>query len=359
MRDLVLVGGGHAHVHVLTSFGRRPMPGVRVTLVARDVATPYSGMLPGFVAGRYGFEECHIDLAALTARTGANLVHAEAVGLDRNGRLVLLKGQSPLSYDVLSLDVGAAPDLAPIPGALEHAVPVKPIAEFGRRWLAFLEEVREPQRIVVIGGGAGGVELALAIDHRRASASVTLATRDDILVGQATSAQKKMRAILARRGIRALENNAVVSIEADSVGLASGERLAADAVFVVSEASAPHWLAETGLTLDPKGFVAVAATLRSSDPIIFAAGDCATVLKHPRPKSGVFAVRQGPPLAENLRRVLSGAAPLPFVPQRQHLAIIGTGDGGALAIRGRWSVEGRWVWWWKDRIDRKWMRRYR
>ena len=134
---------------------------------------------------------------------------------------------------------------------------------------------------------------------------------------------------------------------------------AADAVFVVTEATAPRWLADTGLTLDPHGFVALAATLRSSDPRIFAAGDCATVLKHPRPKSGVFAVRQGPPLAENLRRVLSGKAPLPFVPQRRHLAIIGTGDGGALATRGNWSVEGRWVWWWKDHIDREWMRRYR
>jgi selenide, water dikinase len=359
MRDLVLVGGGHAHVHVLTSFARRPMPGVQVTLVARDVATPYSGMLPGFVAGRYGFEECHIDLAALTARTGANLVHAEAVGLDRNGRLVLLEGQSPLSYDVLSLDVGAAPDLAPIPGAAEHAVPVKPIAEFGQRWLAFLERARGPQRIVVIGGGAGGVELALAIDHRLAGATVLLATRDEVLEGHAASAKKKIRAILARRGIHLIEKDAAKRVEAGGVQLASGERPDADAVFIVTEAAAPRWLAETGLTLDPRGFVAVAATLRSSDPAIFAAGDCATVLKHPRPKSGVFAVRQGPPLATNLRRVLSGEAPLPFVPQRQHLAIIGTGDGHALATRGAWSIEGRWVWWWKDHIDRRWMRRYR
>jgi selenide,water dikinase len=316
-------------------------------------------MLPGFVAGRYSFDECHIDLAALAARTGAKLVHAEAIGLDRAGRLVLLKAGSPLSYDVLSLDVGAAPDLASIPGAAEHAVPVKPIAEFGRRWLGFLEEVREPQRIVVVGGGAGGAELALAIDHRRAAASVTLASRDEILAGHAPSAQRKMRAILARRGIRAIEHDAAKRVEAGGVQLASGERPAADAVFIVTEASAPRWLAETGLTLDPKGFVAVAATLRSSDPAIFAAGDCATVLKHPRPKSGVFAVRQGPPLANNLRRVLSGDTPLPFVPQRQHLAIIGTADGRALATRGAWSIEGRWVWLWKDHIDRKWMHRYR
>jgi selenide,water dikinase len=188
---------------------------------------------------------------------------------------------------------------------------------------------------------------------------MVLATRDEVLAGHGLSAQRKMRAILARRGISAIENDAARRVEAGGVQLASGERPPADAVFVVTEATAPRWLAETGLTLDPRGFVALAATLRSSDPRIFAAGDCATVLKHPRPKSGVFAVRQGPPLAANLRRVLSGNAPLPFVPQRRHLAIIGTGDGGALATRGSWSVEGRWMWRWKDHIDRKWMRRYR
>jgi selenide,water dikinase len=316
-------------------------------------------MLPGFVAGRYGFDECHIDLAALCARTRARLVHAEAVGLDRAGRLVLLQGQPPLAYDLLSLDVGSAPHLDAIAGAAEHAVPVKPIAEFGKRWLAFLDRARGPTSIVVIGGGAGGVELALAIDHRLPGASVALATRDKVLAGHARAAQKKMRAILARRGIRVVENDAAVGVDTEDVRLASGERLTADVIFVVTEATAPHWLTYTGLTLDARGFVALAATLRSSDPRIFAAGDCATVLKHPRPKSGVFAVRQGPPLAENLKRVLSGKAPLPFVPQRRHLAILGTGDGRALATRGNWSVEGRWVWWWKDRIDREWMRRYR
>jgi len=359
MQHLVLVGGGHAHVHVLASFGERPMAGVQVTLIARDVRTPYSGMLPGFVAGRYSFDECHIDLAALCARTGARLVHAEAVGLDRAGRLVLLQGQPPLAYDLLSLDVGSAPSPGAITGATEHAVPVKPIAEFGKRWLAFLDRARGPTRIVVIGGGAGGVELALAIDHRLPGASVALATRDEVLAGHARAARKKMRAILARRGIRVVENDVAVGVETEGVRLASGERLAAEAIFVVTEATAPHWLAYTGLTLDARGFVALAATLRSSDPRIFAAGDCATVLKHPRPKSGVFAVRQGPPLTENLRRVLGGENPKPFVPQSRYLALIGTGDGRALATRGRWAIESAWAWRWKEWIDRRWMASYR
>src|SRR5258708_6519628 len=152
MQHLVLVGGGHAHVHVLASFGKRPMPGVQVTFVARDVRTPYSGMLPGFVAGHYQFNDCHIDLAALSARSGVRLVHREAVGLDRAGRLVLLKDQPPLAYDVLSLDVGAAPDLGTIPGPTEHAVPVQPIAQFGHRWPPFLRPPPGPHTTLVIAG---------------------------------------------------------------------------------------------------------------------------------------------------------------------------------------------------------------
>jgi selenide,water dikinase len=365
----VLIGGGHAHVHVLKHFGARRLPGIEVTLVGRDVCTPYSGMIPGFVAGRYSFEECHIDLARLCASTGARLVHGEAIGIDRAGRQVLLKDHPPVPYDVLSIDVGSAPDLDAVPGAVERAIPVKPIADLGRRWLDFVERMKiwlGPLEVVVIGGGAGGVELALAIDHRlRAVATgahvqVTLATKGEILAGQATAARRRFRAIFRRRGLRLLENAAVRRIEPGEVALENGTRQHADAVFVVTEASAARWFATTGLPLDERGFLAVADTLQSTgDPQIFAAGDCATVMNHRRPKAGVFAVRQGPPLARNLEHALKGLAPEPFRPQERYLAIIGTGDGSAVATRGRWAIEGRWVWLWKDLIDRRWMNQYR
>ena len=368
LKDLVLVGGGHTHVHVLRSFGLKPMPGVRLTLIGRDVETPYSGMIPGFVAGHYTFDECHIDLAWLCASTGARLVRGEATGIDRASRQVLLKDGPAVSYDLLSIDVGSAPNLETIPGARQWATPVKPIAEFGRHWMAFLERMTSwlgPLNVTVIGGGAGGVELALAIDHhlRRAAkgaqVQVTLTTMDEILAGQAAAARRRMRAIFQRRGLRLLEKAAAVRIERGAVQLESGKWLQADAVFVVTEASAAEWFATTGLPLDGRGFLAVADTLRSTgDERIFAVGDCATVLKHPRPKAGVFAVRQGPPLAENLRRVLLDKAPEPFVPQARYLSIIGTGDGRAVATRGSWAVEGAWVWRWKDHVDRKWMRLY-
>jgi selenide,water dikinase len=369
LKDLVLVGGGHAHVHVLKSFGMKPMPGVRVTLIGRDIETPYSGMIPGFIAGTYSFDECHIDLARLAAWTGARLIHAEATGLDTANCQLLLKDRPPVSYDLLSIDVGSSPSLGAIPGATEHATPVKPIAELGHRWLAFLERMknwRGPLRIAVIGGGAGGVELALAIDHRLrevatgAELSVTLATKDEILSGQAVAARQKVRAIFQRRGVRLLENAATTRIERGVVHLANGQRLDVDDVFIVTEASAAQWFAETGLPLDERGFLAVEPTLRSSgDERIFAVGDCATVLAHPRPKAGVFAVRQGPPLSENLRRALLGQSLAPFTPQSRYLSIVGTGDGHAVATRSGWAIEGAWVWRWKDHIDRKWMRMYR
>jgi selenide,water dikinase len=368
LKDLVLLGGGHAHVHVLKSFGMKPMPGVRLTLIGRDVETPYSGMIPGFVAGQYSFEECHIDLARLSAWTGARLIHAEAIGLDREQRQVLLKDRPAVSYDLLSIDVGSAPNLDTIAGAAEWATPVKPIAELGQRWLAFVERMKAwlgPLKVVVIGGGAGGVELALAIDHRLrgeakgAELQLTLATKDEILAGQAEAARRRMRAIFRRRGIRLLEQSASERIERGAVRLQDGKWLEADAVFMVTEASPTKWFATTGLALDERGFLAVDDALCTSDPQIFAVGDCATVLPHRRPKAGVFAVRQGPPLARNLRRALLGEVPEPFVPQRRYLSLLGTGDGRAVATRNGWAAEGAWVWRWKDHIDRKWMRMYR
>ena len=286
MRDLVLIGGGHAHVHVLKQFGERPLQDVRVTLVGRDVETPYSGMIPGFVAGHYSFEECHIDLAQLCRRSGARLVHAEATGIDRAQRQVLLKDQPAVPYDLLSIDVGSAPNVGAITGAEQWAIPVKPIAELGRRWLEFSDRMKSwpgPLNVVVIGGGAGGVELALAIDHRlreiakAASLQVTLATKDEILAGQAEAARRRLRAIFQRRGIRLLEHAGAQRIERGAVRLEDGQWQQADAVFVVTEASAAPWFADTGLPLDEKGFLAVDDTLASTgDDRIFAAGDCAT-----------------------------------------------------------------------------------
>jgi selenide,water dikinase len=371
VKSLVLVGGGHAHVHVLKRFGMRPMPGVRITLVTRDVDTPYSGMIPGFAAGHYSYEECHIDLYRLASFAGARLIHDRAVGIDRDAGRVRLADSAPVAYDVLSLDIGAEPR-QDVPGASTFAVAVKPVSTFAERYRALLDRARGhqgPLRVVVVGGGAGGTEFALALRHRLDTLGreapnglepqITLVSRNGALANHTAGARRLAERALQARNIHFVANREVASVDVDAVILGGGERIAADEIIWVTQAAAAPWLADTGLALDEGGFVKVKPTLQTeTDPVIFAAGDVAAVVEHPRPKAGVFAVRQGPPLADNLRFALGGLRPLPFRPQRRYLALIGTGDGRAIATRGSWAAEGRWAWKLKDWIDRRWMRGY-
>ena len=370
--DIVLVGGGHAHVHVLTAFAMRPAPRVRLTLIARDLETPYSGMLPGLIAGLYRHEEAHIDLARLAAATGARLIHAEAIGLDRAAKRVLLEGRPPLAYDLVSLDVGITPALGSIAGAAEHGIAVKPIGSFLAKFDALLARCRAPggpRRIAVLGGGAGGVELLLSVRSRliaeageRASEfSFALATAGDILESHNAGVRRIFRRVLAERGIMLHERRAARALTGSAIEFDSGPPLPADAVLVTTDAAPPPWLRDTGLALDG-GFIAVGPTLQARNDLdVFAAGDCAALVETPREKAGVYAVRAGPPLAANLRRRAGraiGQALKAWRPQRRHLALISTGDRYAVASRGGLALEGRWLWTLKDWIDRRWMRMY-
>jgi selenide, water dikinase len=365
-RDLILVGGGHAHVHVLKRFGMRPVAGVRLTLIARDLATPYSGMLPGYVAGFYGFADCHIDLVRLARFAGARLIHDEAVGLDRTRRDVQCRAHPPIRYDLVSLDIGSTPHLDDVPGAAEHTTAVKPIADFAVRWEALLARAqRDGQvRLAIVGGGAGGVELALAAQHRLAGLlgrlpAVTLVTREGLLPSHNPRVRRRFARLFAERGIRSITDNPVVRVEPGRLVVAAGAAIEFDEALWVTEAAGAPWIAATGLPLDVRGFLQIDETLRSpADPAVFAAGDVATMVAHPRDKSGVYAVRAGPPLADNLRRALDGRRLRRFVPQRRALALIGSGDGRAAASRGPFAAYGSGLWRLKDWIDRRWMRRY-
>jgi selenide,water dikinase len=366
---IVLVGGGHAHVHVIAIFGRQPVPGVTVTVISNVFETPYSGMLPGLIAGLYTPEQAHIDLKRLTVAAGAHLVYARATGVDRVNRKVLCADREPVPYDVVSIDVGSTPSLDSIAGACEHAIAVKPIATFLEKFDKLRADCLRsggPRRIAVIGGGAGGVELVLSVRARlRAGAadpdalSFKLVTDGEILPTHNARVSAAFRRVFAERRMQLFENRRVAGLRAGFIDLADGGSLAADAVLVVTQAGAPDWFRTTGLTLDPHGFIAVGPTLQSlSDPHVFAAGDCAALVETPREKAGVYAVREGPPLAGNLRAVVQGRAPQPFRLQPRHLALISTGERYAIGSRGWIKFEGAWAWWWKHRIDRKWMRQY-
>jgi selenide,water dikinase len=367
----VLAGGGHAHVGVMRAFAMRPIPGTRVTLVTRDLDTPYSGMLPGYVAGLYTRDAIHIDLVRLSRACGIRLIHAEATRIDRVTRRLELAGRPPIAFDILSVDVGITPDLDAIPGAAEHGVAVKPISRFIARWERLLDEARRPggpRRIAVVGGGAAGVELAFAISARlrrdapswgleAGSFAVTLYSAGPLVPTLNAGVRRHVAAALKARGIAVFRDARVGRIEPGALALEDGRREAADAVLVSTHARPPALVAGSDLARDERGFLAVGPTLQVlDDPDIFAAGDCATMVASPREKAGVFAVRQGEPLAANLRRRATGEPLGDYRPQKEFLTLLGTGDGEAIGGRGRFlAMSGRWVWRWKDRIDTDWM----
>jgi selenide,water dikinase len=371
--DIVLLGGGHAHVHVLKAFAMRPDPGVRLTLVTRDLETPYSGMLPGVIAGLYAEGDAHIDLLRLSAVTGTRLIHAEAIGVDRAHKRVQLAGRPSIAYDLLSIDVGITPALSHIAGAAENGIAVKPIGSFLGKFAALRERCRAlggPRRIAVIGGGAGGVELLLSVrSHLLADAraagldesafSFVLATDGEILSTHDPKVRASFRRAFAQRGVVLHEHSQVRAVTPTAIVLKTGQAIAADSILVTTGAAAPRWFRDTGLALDQDGFITVGATLQAiNDPDVFGAGDCATLTETPREKAGVYAVRAGPPLARNLRRRARGEPVKRWQPQQRHLALISTGERYAIASRGVLKTEGAWVWRWKDWIDRRWMRMY-
>lgn len=355
--DIVLVGGGHAHVQVLTAFAMRPEPGVRLTLVTDRLSTPYSGMLPGHVAGLYDREAMHIDLSRLARATGTRLVHAQATGIDRAGRQVLFADRPPLAFDTLSLDVGITPDMSAIAGADRHAVAVKPISSVLERLDATVAG-QELRRVAVIGGGAAGVELACALRARLgAGPAIAILSAAPLVPTMNAGLRTRVEAALARLRIEVHGGFRAVSVDEKGVTSIDGRVQAADLVLVSTAARAPAWLAGTGLPAMADGFLRIGATLQvEGEEAIFAVGDCATRTDDPREKAGVFAVRQGPVLAENLRRRARGEALRRHRAQSTYLAILSTGDGRAVAGKGSWfAVEGRWVWRWKDWIDRRFM----
>ena len=379
LRDIVLVGGGHSHVGVLKSFGMRPLPGVRLTLICTDVHTPYSGMLPGYVAGHYDYDAVHIDLSRLAVFAGARLYRDEVVGLDRAQRTVLCRNRPPVPYDVLSINVGSTPQLGGVPGAAQNAVAVKPITRFNERWLSLLQRVQShagKTTVAVVGAGAGGVELLLAMQYRLRNVLQSMGRNPDelafhlftssatILPTHSAGVRRRFDAVLAARQVQVHRNAAVTQVQPGRLLTAAGQVVDADEIVWVTRAGGAQWLQDTGLSLDADGCLRVNDCLQTvTDPAIFAAGDIARMDNYKLEKAGVFAVRQGPPLTENLRRSVQGTPLKPYHPQRSWLALISTGDKVAVASRGWLGLGGPgWVgaqvWRWKDWIDQRFMRRF-
>lgn len=358
--EIVLLGGGHAHVEVVRRLGSLGL-GAKMTLVSPGRHAPYSGMLPGYIAGTYTFEDFHIDLGALCARFGVTFLETSATQIDPDQRTVRLATTQELPYWLLSVDIGSTPTL---PQGISGGVSVKPIASFTERLarLDALVSTGERIRLAVVGQGVAGVEVAFALRQRFAGGDVeiALAGRSEAAVPERSRrARRLVEKALQAAQIAHHSAFDVVDFKGGELVARDGRRLAVDEVIWTTSSGSQQFLRGTGLLLDAGGFIRVDEKLRSlSHPDVFAAGDIAS-LADPRPKAGVFAVRQGPILAENIRCALAGQPLQTYGPQRFWLALISLPEGRAIADKWGLAVSGRWVARWKDRIDRRFMQRYK
>ena len=368
MRRLLLIGAGHAGAELLRRWADAPAPGVELVLLTPDTLAPYSGMVPGWLAGDYAWGDCCIDFARLAARAGAKLIVDRAVALDTARREVQLAGGGTLVADAMVLNIGSTvrtPQPAPGPHAI--VLPTRPLGALHDAVDAAVALWRERQRaaeLVGVGGGAAGVEALLALRRRVLRAGVaprcTLLTRDGALLrGLNARARRLAREALARSGVTLRQSFDVQEIQAGGLRARDGRTQAADAVLWAAGAVAHRWPAASGVDVDAAGFVRVDPTLRStSHSWLFAVGDCAA-FDPPLPKAGVYSVRMGPVLAHNVGAALGGRALREYRPQRRQLVLLNTADGSAIASRGQLAAAGRWAMRWKDSIDRGFVERYR
>jgi len=361
MYRLIMAGGGHAQLSVLKTLAQKSL-GIDAVLITPNPYQIYSGMLPGWIAGHYSLSDCRIDLRPLTASAGARLIFAQVVGIDAQRCRISLSDGMHLDYDGLSLDVGSEADLSLLEVAGERLLSIKPLGNFVQRWPAILNAAsqRDHYRLVVVGGGAAGVELAFAAQYAFATrrckqASVALvASESGILPGHASGVKHRTRALLEQRGITLYQAQAVGTLK--GVALSNGQSLLADCIIAATGARPPAWLRNSGLALDEQGYVLVDAQHRSiSHPNVFAAGDVCMRSDIQLAHSGVHAVFAGPVLAHNLIAAINGRILKSYWPRKKSLYLLATGPKHAIASWGAFSAQGHWVWCWKDWIDRRFM----
>ena len=363
-RDLVLAGGGHCHALVLRSLIKQPLDGIRLTLINETLHTPYSGLLPGYVAGHYRFNDIHIDLQRLCQSGRVRFIHDRVIGLDTAHKKLILANQPAVPYQWLSINTGSTPNLNVV-GAARFAIGVKPIARFATVWQQLLAEASTMHcHWAIVGAGAAGVEIALAMRHRLRALAQPVAlslvySGADILPGYHRRVRNTAARALAAAEVQLVENFTVAEVTPQALIAQDGRALSINQSFWCTPATAPSWPRLAGLATDEAGFIGVNDYLQCLDhEDIFACGDIATLTNQPRPKAGVFAVRSAPFLAHNLRAMASGKALMPVHLQRHFLSLITLGEQHAVGQRAGLTFAGHWVWRWKDYLDRHFMAQF-
>jgi selenide,water dikinase len=377
IKDIVLVGGGHSHALAIRMWAMNPVPGIRITLISPAIYTPYSGMLPGLLAGHYSFDETHIDLSQLCAWAGVRFIQDQVIDISGLNKKLVFNNRPDIEYDACSIDIGSSPS-ASIEGSDEFATGVKPITEFYQHWLDLQQQLLQhskqsnnskqaiPLRIAVIGAGAGGIELITAMkfwaDQHECNGHFHLLNRSSELLPSGLKGLKKnLNRYLESLGIEVTHDFSATKIDETNIyGQASingqDKKVAYDKVFYCTQAAPAPWLKQTDLDLNPAGFIKVNEHLQSpSHPEIFAAGDVSHFTHSPLPKAGVYAVRMAPILLKNLINFTLEKPLAVFKPQNDFLSLIALGDKYALGSRKPFNISGAWVWKLKNHIDKKFM----
>ncbi len=360
LKNVVLIGGGHAHTLVLNGLKARPLSNAQVIVINPGKTAPYSGMLPGFVAGHYERGELDIDLGRLSQKVDAVLVDDRAISIDIEKKFVRLSSGKEIFYDIASVDVGITSHMPNLPGFSDHGIPAKPLENFANRWDQYRSSYGA-KSIVIIGGGIAGAELGMAMSFALRSdansVSVKIFDRGQVLSSNSATARRHVLKELESNGVEVIEHTDVVEISGDGVSLSDDQFVASD--FVVGAAGAtPHpWIGGTGLKLH-EGFIEVDQTLQSSAPGVFAVGDCAHLSFDPRPKAGVYAVRQAPVLLNNLRRMLKDEELQKYAPQSDYLKLVSLGGKRAFGEKFGRGMSGHLVWRLKNHIERSFMTQF-
>lgn len=374
MKKLLLIGAGHAHAEVLRQFALQPAANAAITLLSPQALAPCAAMLPGLVAGIYTHAQCHIDLRALAAKAGIELMLDRAAGLDLEGRLAHTAGGRKLEFDFVSIDIGAVPFAAEVPGLRRFALLARPTEVFLEGWERVRELAREGglSRLTMVGGDVRAVELMLAMQYRLREelapaafaacgfSIVTAAAR--LLDSLPPAAGLALEALCVARGISLVRGATVILVERGGLLLSNRARLTSDITVWSDGATPARWLAASGLACDEQGFMLIDASLRSpGNKRVYGAGDCSVSTTDQFPATPGRAVLQGAALAASLRLALAGEPPLPAAGAAAGVGLISLGSRQAIAVHGplvrTWP---RWlIWRFRDWRDRHWMTRFR
>ncbi|MGM0898049.1 MAG: FAD-dependent oxidoreductase [Bacillota bacterium] len=358
MKILVLVGGGHAHLHCLEQFAKNPRKDVQLVLISPSIHQYYSGMFSGFTEGIYNVEEIRIDLNKLTEKIGAAFYQDTINAIDPKSRVLTGDSGKTYPYDAVSFDIGSQTNS---PESLrKHISSIKPNYRFPEQLLQF----RKSEKPVIVGGGASGVELAFSTHAWRKQhhypSNASLFSSGALLSSQGAAASKKIEAIARKKALPFLTDVKIEDIDGTSVTASNGMSYPQTDVLWLTGPQSHPFFERSGMPVDRAGFLAVKDTLQTTRfPEIFGAGDCVSIDRYPElAKNGVYAVRQGPVLWGNLMNFLIGNQLSPFMPQKRYVAILSTGGGEALLTYGNRSFHGKIPWKLKQHIDKKFMKRY-